>query len=227
MATAAHDPPSATTTSPVLCGLCPEAPTITCTGCSNIQYCSTTCQDNDAPQHNTLCATFKDFQDRPSDDHYRAIHFPVDGDNPRFVWIKYSSQRDSHAIDPAELAPYVAGTPAGDLSFSAHHGMSPPRAYKNTIIVERDLQNRQPVNQCLARMIGAHRLGGYLAHALKYTYDGANGTGGEEYYDEEDEGLVGDKVPAIALDLDTTSLSPLLAYMAWHAQQNMGDWDLF
>jgi hypothetical protein len=76
--------------------------------------------------------------------------------------------------------------------------------------------NRQPANRCLLHMVGpeaACSLGDYVAHGYKYLY-----TDDPDAYDAADQDLVTNDFPLIALDLDTTSLGPIVAYLKWHTQ---------
>jgi hypothetical protein len=59
-------------------------------------------------------------------------------------------------------------------------------------------------------------LGGWVAHAFKY-----RDNGGEEVWDKEDRELGSGRV-RIALDLDTSSLRPMLVYLAGMA--DAGSW---
>jgi hypothetical protein len=93
MAPASNDPISATTLDPALCGICPEVATITCPGCDNMKQCSQQCLQCDSPQHDMLCSTFKDFQVRPGDKHYRAIYFPPNELRSRFICLFKSGER--------------------------------------------------------------------------------------------------------------------------------------
>jgi hypothetical protein len=75
--------------------------------------------------------------------------------------------------------------------------------------------NNQPHNQSLQTMMGtlaARWRGGYMGHALKYTY-------ADDDFEKADEGLPGDGFPLIALDLDTTSLGPLTAWPIWYTNR--------
>jgi hypothetical protein len=72
-----------------------------------MKYCSAECQQRGAPQHNTLCSTFKDFQQRQSDDHYRAIYFPADEPKPRFIWLLMDGGRGFQFVNDDDLAQYV------------------------------------------------------------------------------------------------------------------------
>jgi hypothetical protein len=219
MTSASNDPVSATTLDPALCGICPNLATVTCSGCNNIKHCSQQCMQRDSEQHNTLCSTFQDFQQRPNENHYRSIYFPPNAFRPRFIWLRINGDRGGQRVDDEDLARYVSGTPSGRLLVETHHGLK--REFKNFMVIEHDdnmFGNRQPRNQCLLRMIGPHAArwrGDYVAHAYKYTY-----SSDESSWDEEDIAL-GEQLedfPLIALDLDTTTLGPLVAFLSWHAR---------
>jgi hypothetical protein len=103
----------------------------------------------------------------------------------------------------------------GDIYFNVHQSITPPRELKNVLVLQHEqnsIRNNQPYNQCLQTMMGpvlaAHWRGGFVGHAFKYTYDDL---------EKEDEELAEDDFPLIALDLDTTSLGPLIAYLVWLA----------
>lgn len=68
------------------CTVCPR-PGKACSRCNCSFYCSKECQKVDWPLHRTLCASFEHFKERPSLDVRRAIHFPVKGSSPEFVWL--------------------------------------------------------------------------------------------------------------------------------------------
>jgi hypothetical protein len=221
MAPASNDPISATTLDPALCGLCPNLGIITYPGCGNMRYCSQQCLQRDSSQHNILCNTFQDFQQRPRDNHYRAIYFPPNELRPRFIWVLKYASRGGQSIDTDDIKRYVSRRPSGRHVVTSHHGLNPAREYKNMMVIEHDddmFGNRQPPNSCLFRLIGPHAarwLGEYVGHAYKYTYGDD-----ESVYDAEDVEL-GRHIqdfPLIALDLDTTSLGPLVAYLSWCSQ---------
>lgn len=91
----------------------------------------------------------------------------------------------------------------------------------NLVIIEYDdsmYDCFQPFNQCLLRMIGpaAERWrGDYVAHGQKYL-----NSDDMDDCDATDQDLVTDDLPIIALDLDTTSLGPIIAYLNWHEQND-------
>jgi hypothetical protein len=157
MAPALNDPVSATATNPPLCGVCPNPATLTSTGCTNMQYCSTSCQQRDATQHNTLCSTFQNFQQRPTPNHYRSIYFPVNESQPRFIWLFFNGSRGPQNVNDADLAQYVSGSRYGGITVTDHHDITPPRELKNMLIMQHDQNmyaNNQPHSQSLQTMMG-------------------------------------------------------------------------
>ncbi|KAL1639781.1 hypothetical protein SLS58_007523 [Diplodia intermedia] len=72
-----------------LCTVCNKANARLCSRCKSACYCSATCQRADWPTHKLLCAAFSTFDvsSRPTDEHLRAILFPVDGEKPKFIWL--------------------------------------------------------------------------------------------------------------------------------------------
>lgn len=207
-----NDPVSATASH--LCAVCPNNATVFCAGCDNIKYCSPACEKLDADQHNTLCSTFKDFQIRPTVNSYRAIYFPTEEPKPRFIWLRMTGRRGYQKVDQGDLARYVPGNPNGGSPITEHCGITPLRQYKNMMFIQHDrdyLFDGQPPNQCFGAMIDElaadGRRGGHVAHAFKHTY-----SDNDELLDHDDRAL-SREFPHIALDLDTTSLGPLLAWV--------------
>jgi hypothetical protein len=84
--------------------------------------------------------------------------------------------------------------------------------------------NRAPVNRCLGNLIrrnpsdplAIYWLGGYVAYGYKYRI-----LDKPEVFTAEDRALSsrGGGFPLIALDLDTTSLGPLVAHLTWLAMK--------
>ena len=217
-----NDPVSATVSH--LCAVCPNNATVFCAGCDNIKYCSPACEKLDADQHNTLCSTFKDFQERPSPNHFRSIYFPVNEFRTRFIWLCLDGSRGFHQINHAESSQYVPGSQSQSIAVQSHHGISPQREYKNEMIIVCDeamFVNDRSINECLWRLIGpvAQRWrGGYVGVGFKYHY-GADFS----QLDAADCGLVEDDFPSVALDLDTTSLVPLVVYLAWYSRRKASE----
>lgn len=60
-----------------------------CVRCKSAYYCSKICQEADWPVHRLLCDAFSTFDDssRPTQEHIKAIFFPVDESKPKFVWL--------------------------------------------------------------------------------------------------------------------------------------------
>lgn len=72
-----------------LCTVCNKSNGRLCGRCKSARYCSTACQKVDWPTHRLLCATFSNFDasSRPTDEHLRAILFPVDEEKPKVIWL--------------------------------------------------------------------------------------------------------------------------------------------
>ncbi len=75
------------TTSP--CTVCSKPNANFCNGCKSARYCSKVCQKGDWSTHKLLCATFSRFDEpsRPTEEHFRAIFFPVNDGKPKFIWL--------------------------------------------------------------------------------------------------------------------------------------------
>lgn len=69
------------------CAVCNNAGKQLCKGCQNINYCSRTCQESDWPTH-------KDSINRSSPDSRRAILFPINEGNPKFIWLNNIARGD-------------------------------------------------------------------------------------------------------------------------------------
>jgi len=96
---------SLTSADPVgLCTACNEPNGRHCARCKNAHYCSTACQKADWPTHKLLCPTFSNFKasNRATDEHFRAILFPVDEAKPRFIWLhcKWRNDEDGRYQHP-------------------------------------------------------------------------------------------------------------------------------
>lgn len=169
------------------------------------------CQLRDSPQHHTLCSTFKDFQQRPSEKHYRAILFPFAELKPRFIWQLIDGDRGYHTPNKEDLSQYLQrGTEGYFVSWNGD--VLPLRELKHSMYIDVEqssVSNEGPPNMCLFTMINSHvgnlRRGTHLGRGWKYT-----NLNEKDAWDEADRELR-DGFPLIALDLDTTSLGPLLA----------------
>ena len=83
-----------------LCTACSESTNRLCAKCKSARYCSTACQKADWRIHKLLCTSFSEFDasSRKSDEHFRAILFPVDEKKPKFIWLhcKWHDYDDEH-----------------------------------------------------------------------------------------------------------------------------------
>lgn len=72
-----------------LCQVCNKSTIHVCTQCKSASYCSIICQQADWPTHTLLCTAFSHFDalNRPTNEHVRAIFFPVGNTTPEFVWL--------------------------------------------------------------------------------------------------------------------------------------------
>ncbi|KAI8966245.1 hypothetical protein F5Y11DRAFT_309862 [Daldinia sp. FL1419] len=73
----------------VRCIVCDAPNARFCDRCKSTRYCSKECQRADWTTHKLLCPAFLKFDvtKRPSDEHFRAISFPVDKEKPELIWI--------------------------------------------------------------------------------------------------------------------------------------------
>ncbi|EUC34312.1 hypothetical protein COCCADRAFT_93713 [Bipolaris zeicola 26-R-13] len=176
-----------------------------------MKYCSTICQERDIMQHDILCGSFENFKERSSPNHFRAIYSPIDSFYPRFIWLRMTGTRGSHNVDAADISQYLTGVRSARIHTSSHYGITPERDYETTIVVQHDenlFGGGQPLNLCLSFLLGIWPLrwrGAYVAHAYKYT-----AMPDPSDYDDTDAKEI-DVPILIALDLDTTSLGPLVA----------------
>ncbi|KAJ8680482.1 hypothetical protein QAD02_016269 [Eretmocerus hayati] len=71
------------------CFFCNKSGARSCSKCHSISYCSPKCQRRDWRTHKLLCASFASFDNssRPTDEHVRAIFFPVNDSIPQLVWL--------------------------------------------------------------------------------------------------------------------------------------------
>jgi hypothetical protein len=177
-------------------------------------YCSSGCQASDKPLHDNLCVSFKNLQPRPSENHYRAIHFPVNDANPRFVWMEFVriTKRDPTYNVPtgATLEEHVGVEETEcyylneDLNLvrNYNHWI---RLHHNGTFLEDDTPYNLSQHALLPHPDNRYWCGSFLAHGLK----------------ESDRALIHPGHPfdpfmkMIPLDLDTMSLAPIIAFMQY------------
>ena len=94
-----------------LCTVCNKFDARLCNQCKSARYCSTACQHADWPTHKLLCAIFSRFDasSRPTDEHFQAILFPVDGRKPKVVWLhcKWCDNDDDGRYQYAEVSSFL------------------------------------------------------------------------------------------------------------------------
>ncbi|KAI0532870.1 hypothetical protein GGR58DRAFT_147389 [Xylaria digitata] len=85
-----------------LCIICNKSNALRCQRCKSASYCSKLCQRGDFPIHKLLCAKFSafDIKERPTEEHVRAILFPVDQRQPKLIWLhcEWKEPEDEYEI---------------------------------------------------------------------------------------------------------------------------------
>lgn len=78
----------ASSDAPNLCFACDKQGARRCAKCKSARYCSPSCQKEDWPTHKLVCASFATHAatDRPTEEHFRVLLFPVDG-KPEITWL--------------------------------------------------------------------------------------------------------------------------------------------
>ncbi|KAK5635129.1 hypothetical protein RRF57_010841 [Xylaria bambusicola] len=71
------------------CIICDKPNALRCKRCRGASYCSKLCQRGDYPIHKLLCNAFStfDISKRPTNEHVRAVLFPVDKRQPKLIWL--------------------------------------------------------------------------------------------------------------------------------------------
>lgn len=71
------------------CIICGKPNALRCNRCRSALYCSKLCQRGDYPTHKLLCTSFSNFDvtKRPTNEHLRAVLFPVDKKQPQLIWL--------------------------------------------------------------------------------------------------------------------------------------------
>ncbi|RDW84162.1 zinc finger MYND domain-containing protein [Aspergillus mulundensis] len=73
--------------------------------CKSAAYCSRVYQEADFPSHKLVCKQAANLGARPSEEHKRAIYFPVDALKPEVVWIQ--CWRSPYGKDMVVTVPFI------------------------------------------------------------------------------------------------------------------------
>ncbi|KAJ4299601.1 hypothetical protein N0V90_004847 [Kalmusia sp. IMI 367209] len=210
---------AATTLTPQKCGACKADAKFLCIGCANTAYCSLECLEKNKRVHGLLCATFKDYQERPDKNYYRGIYFPEHDTKPQFVWLEFDGSRLCMRMVDAVQEKYLGNNSFRSVYFDDDKDLQ--RQFKHQVEVHHHdnfLYNGSDTNKSLAPLIGSTSAPGWrgplLAQGCKYGYS-------EDYLDKvEPEDVESDdegEIPLIPMDLDTTSLGPIIAHLKFVA----------
>ncbi|CZT11496.1 uncharacterized protein RCO7_03840 [Rhynchosporium graminicola] len=155
---------------PNRCTMCSEPGTKRCGTCLSSFYCSSACQTQDYPLHKLLCKELPTFlANNPCPANINVAHrsdrsdyspklgflFPVNGNKPRLIWVKFKIYRlDNGKIE--EVAP--------DLSEHLESQSSELRTYAedrldpvvDLYICKTSFLGREP-NQCLHRLLKGYQ----------------------------------------------------------------------
>jgi hypothetical protein len=184
-------------------------------------YCSGACQAKDEPLHKILCGTFKDFHTRPGPDFYRGIYFPEDGGDPHFVWIETEGYPFEKHLTKNATEQFLREGFWHTLDFDDDKRLGRTFDHQLSIYYRNNfLLDGSCVNLCLIPFLGhmhANRWRGpFLATSRKYK-DIEMDYGVVESQDQDPD-REEDVVPLLPMDLDTTSLSPVIAHFKFMAR---------
>ena len=141
------------------CSNCSKPASQRCSVCQITYYCSRDCQSLEWKHfHGSLCKTYKDFQNKPSSDSKRALLFPVDSRDPRWIWVPVEWQHakdDEAGWEMAKLGDLLGSDGHVDKE---HHDMTRnprlKRPLKKTIhLIWRDnfMYDGSPFNLSIAK----------------------------------------------------------------------------
>ncbi|KAI1355536.1 hypothetical protein F5Y01DRAFT_327231 [Xylaria sp. FL0043] len=107
------------------CIICDKPNALRCKRCKGASYCSKLCQRGDYPVHKLLCAKFAAFNisARPTDEHVRAILFPVDQKQPKLIWLHCPW------IEPEDEYDIRHQSPTAEPFLNNDHGQEVPINY--------------------------------------------------------------------------------------------------
>lgn len=135
------------------CSICSKLTVLGCKSCNSSTYCSPECQNVDWPVHMILCRQFRDVEEPPEGCFRRGILFPVDQENPRFVWVpytvRYEGDRENQDLDLAEFLADLSGVTTS-LTFDNNEVRS--RRLGHTIELIQPFLGGSAVNRCISNV---------------------------------------------------------------------------
>lgn len=150
------------------CLVCNNPDSQFCDRCRSVRYCSKACQVADWPVHKLLYSAFAAFRSstRPTDEHFRAIAFPVDKPKPELVWVHCEWHEDDD--DDFRIPSFQIPDSAALLGQGASLASSPIQfdlvldrplcdtvqlAYRDTYLIDGS-----PPNRSVASITASHRV---------------------------------------------------------------------
>ena len=163
------------------CSNCSEAASQRCPVCKITYYCSRLCQSLEWKHfHKPLCQSYQDFQQRPLQDHKRALFFPVDSRDPRWIWVLVV-WRPAEDREPGWEEAKLGDLLGADEKFPEHryiqHNPKRQRDLANTITVScrgNFIHDDSPFNLSIAKTTNGsmgHRWKGPAVCLLKKGID--------------------------------------------------------
>ena len=153
------------------CSNCSKPASQRCSVCQITYYCSRVCQSLEWKHfHGTLCKAYKGFQKRPSSESKRALLFPVDSRDPRWIWVPVEWQPPKDGEEGWEMAKLGDLLGTDDRIDKEHHHMTRNPRLKRPLtktihMIWRDnfMNDGSPFNLSIAKITQGdvgHRWGG-------------------------------------------------------------------
>ncbi|THW44457.1 hypothetical protein D6D21_04883 [Aureobasidium pullulans] len=189
------------------CTVCPR-PGKACSRCNCSFYCSKECQKVDWPLHRTLCASFEHFKERPSLDVRRAIHFPVKGSRPEFVWLSMNGDYfyNQPNLDAMKKS-YFGGADASTSPVHIYEDLIRKSKIRPEIMLTCGMffaMDNSPLNECIYQL-GGKTTTFWKGPAVAYGSGLKLDENREEY--------------AVIEDLDTTDLTGIINHVLGRFQK--------
>ena len=91
------------------CVICANRPSTLAQCCDSVRYCSKICREVDKTGHDLLCEQLKTLGPRLSLIHVRAILFPQDEPQPRWIWVECEQEveDDGERWELAQVKPFL------------------------------------------------------------------------------------------------------------------------